>query len=477
MFRVNPFFFSLSLVLLFAPFPPASRLFALQQKVDFAKLEKVALEELKNSNTPGAAVAVVSDDRLVFAKGFGVANIETGAPVTPATLFRIGSVTKMFTAAVLVALAENERFKLDEPIGKYVNGLTPKLSRVTAHQLMSHTAGMTDESPSDYGWHDDSALATYVRSLKEDHFFTEPGRIFSYSNPGFDVSGFLIEELGGRPYADQMRDRLFKPLGMNSTTFRPTMAMTYPLSQGHDVSAKAKPTVIRPFGDNVAGWPDGFMFSSVNDLARFAIAFMDSGRIDGTQVLTSAVITKLATPYVDLHSRFGFEDGRYGYGLFVHDHRGVRVVWHAGLLPGFGALLQMVPARRFAVIILANRSSSLLNETAEKAMELLLPLEAKAEAKSEQALAVSEAEISNYVGKYANKPQSAEIFFLKEGKLILKREDGEFPITKIGNCRFSIIKPSGSEPEEFVLVPGAKGKAEYLHIGRHALRKVQEAMK
>jgi hypothetical protein len=136
----------------------------------------------------------------------------------------------------------------------------------------------------------------------------------------------------------------------------------------------------------------------------------------------------------------------------------------------------MVPARRFAVIILANRSSSLLNETAEKAMELLLPLEAKAEAKSEQALAVSEAETSNYVGKYANKPQSAEIF-VKEGKLILKREDGEFPITKIGNCRFSINKPSGSEPEEFVLVPGAKGKAEYLHIGRHALRKVQETMK
>jgi len=68
--------------------------------------------------------------------------------------------------------------------------------------------------------------------LKEDHFFTEPGRIFSYSNPGFDMVGFLIEEVGGKPYADQMNERLFKPLGMNRTTFRPTMAMTYPLSQG-----------------------------------------------------------------------------------------------------------------------------------------------------------------------------------------------------------------------------------------------------
>ena len=282
----------LSMVLLSLLLSSAFSASAKQQGVDFTQLEKVALEELKETNTPGAAVAVVSGDRRVFAKGFGVANIETGAPVTPDTLFRIGSVTKMFTAAVLATLADEGRIKLDEPIGKYVKGLNPKLSMVTAHQLMSHTAGMTDESPSDYGSHDDSALAAYVRSLNDDYFFTEPKEIFSYSNPGFDVAGFLIEEVGGRPYADQMSDRLFKPLGMNSTTFRPTVAMTYPLSQGHSLSGKAKPTVIRPFGDNVAGWPDGFMFSSVNELARFAIAFMDSGRIDRKQVLTPEVITR-----------------------------------------------------------------------------------------------------------------------------------------------------------------------------------------
>jgi CubicO group peptidase (beta-lactamase class C family) len=470
MFRFDLSFFSLSLMLLSLPLSLASLVFAQQQRVDFTQLERVVVEELKETNTPGAAVAVVSGDRLVFAKGFGVANIETGAPVTPDTLFRVGSVTKMFTAAVLVTLAEKGRIKLDEPIGKYVKGLNFKLSQVTAHQLMSHTAGMTDESPSDYGSHDDSALGAYVRSLKDDHFFTEPGRIFSYSNPGFDVTGFLIEEVNRKPYADEMNDGLFKPLGMNSTTFRPTVAMTYPLAQGHAGSGKTKPSVIRPFGDNVAGWPDGFMFSSVNDLARFAIAFMDGGRINGKQVLAPTLISKLSTPYADLHSRFGFEDGRYGYGLFVHDHRGARLVWHAGMLPGFGALLQMVPTHRFAVIVLANRSLSLLNKTAEKAMELLLPLEPKAESRSEQALAVSEPEMSKYVGTYTNGSESAEIL-VKKGNLILRRKDGELPITKIGNCRFSIIKPSESEAEEFVLVPGANGKAEYLHIDRHALRK------
>ena len=465
-------FVPLPLMLLSVLLPSASLVLAQQQTVNFTELEKVTLEELKETNTPGAAVAVVSGDRLVFVKGFGVANIETGTPATPDTLFRIGSVTKMFTAAVLVTLAEERQIELHAPIGRYVKGLDSKLSQITAHQLMSHTAGMTDESPSDYGSHDDPALAAFVRSLKDDQFFTEPGEIFSYSNPGFDVAGFLIEEVGGKPYADQMVERLFRPLGMNRTTFRPTMAMTYPLSQGHDASEKAKPTVIRPFGDNVAGWPDGFMFSSVNDLARFAIAFMDGGKIDGKQVLTTSVITKLSTPYADIHSRFGFENGRYGYGLFVHDHRGVRVIWHAGLIPGFGALLQMVPTERFAVIVLANKSGSLLNRTAEKAMELMLPLKAKTEAKPKQALAISEAEISEYVGTYTNKPESAEIL-MKEGRLVLERENSEFPITKIGKYRFSIIKPRESEPTEFVLVRAADGKTEYLHIGRHALKKVQ----
>ena len=469
--RFDRSFFRLCLVLLSLALGSVSVVFA-QARTDFDQLEKVVVEELKQTKTPGAAVAVVSGNRRIFAKGFGFANIETDTPVTPTTLFRVGSVTKMFTAAALVTLVEKQGINLDEPIGEYVKGLNLKLSQVTAHELMSHTAGMTDESPSDFGSHDDSALGAYVRSLKEDHFFTEAGKIFSYSNPGFDVAGFLIEEISRRPFADEMSDGLFKPLGMNSTTFRPTLAMTYPLSQGHTGSGSAKPTVIRPFTDNVAGWPDGFMFSTANDLARFAIAFMDGGRIDGKQVLNPSVIKKLSSPYADLHSHFRFDDGRYGYGVFVHDYRGVRVIWHAGMLPGFGALLQMVPAHRFAVIILANRSSSLLNQTAEKAMELLLPLEAKPVTKSEQPLPVSEPEMSEYVGTYTNGPESAEVV-VKDGTLILRRKEGELPITKIGTCRFTIVKPNESEPEDLVFVPGSSGEAEYLHVNRHALRRSQ----
>jgi CubicO group peptidase (beta-lactamase class C family) len=444
---------------------------AQQRIADFTQLEETVVEELKQTMTPGAAVAVVSGEHVIFAKGFGTANVETGVPVTPDMLFRVGSVTKMFTAAVLVGLAEEKQINLDEAIGKYAKGLNPKMSLITAHQLMTHTAGLTDESPTDYGLHDDSALSAYVRSLNGDHFFTEADRVFSYSNPGFDVAGFLIEEIGGKPYADLMSERLFIPLGMNRTTFRPTMAMTHPLSQGHSTSHKARQTVIRPFGDNVAGWPDGFMFSSVHDLARFAIAFMNDGRIDGKQVLTPKLISKLSTPYVDIQSRFGFDNGKYGYGMFVHDYRGAHVIWHAGLMPGFGALFEMVPARRFAVIVLANRSGSLLNRTAEKAMELMLPLDAR-KSSPEHPQSTSEAEIRDFLGTYMNKPESVELV-VRQGRVLIRREDGEFPVRSAGGNRFIVSRPGEGEAEEFVLLRDDHGKPAYLHIGRHALKMVR----
>ena len=158
--------------------------------IDFSELEGVALDEMGDTQTPGAAVAVVSGDRVVYARGFGVANVETQEPVRPEMLFRLGSTTKMFTAAALVTLAEHGTIDLDRPIGGYVKGLNPKIARVTANQLLSHTAGFLDEAPY-YGSNDEAALAREVRSWTESRFFTEPSNIYSYSNPGYWLASSL----------------------------------------------------------------------------------------------------------------------------------------------------------------------------------------------------------------------------------------------------------------------------------------------
>ncbi|HZI65923.1 MAG TPA: serine hydrolase domain-containing protein, partial [Thermoanaerobaculia bacterium] len=222
---------------------------------DFHDLEQVAHSELKATGTPGAAVAVILGDRVVFLKGFGVANVETREPVTADTLFRIASTSKMLTAAALASLEEQGKVDFDGPIARYTKGLDAKIGRLTLHQLLSHTAGLRDES-SFTGPQDDEALGAFVRSWTSDYLFTEPGDIYSYSNPGYALAGFVLGEAVGKPYADAMHDQLFEPLGMRRSSVRPTVAMTYPMAQAHEPTATG-PRVVRPYPDDARFRPNG----------------------------------------------------------------------------------------------------------------------------------------------------------------------------------------------------------------------------
>jgi len=459
-------FLTLSLVIATA-IAPAS--FGFQEhKPDFSQLEKVVLEELKETNTPGATVAIVSGDRVVYTKAFGISDVETGVPMTTGMLFRIGSTTKMFTATALVTLAEEGRLKLDETIGTHVEGLNPKLARLTAHQLLTHTAGIIDEAPM-YGDHDDSAMGRTIRAWKEDQLFTEPGKIISYSNPGYWLAGFVVESISKKAFADHMSESIFKPLGMAHTTFRPTVAMTYPLAQGHNAAAGATPTVVRPFADNAASWPAGSMFTNVLDLSRFLIAFLNGGKIEGKQVLFPQVIAKLSTPQVSIPSD---PTAKYGYGLMISNYRGVRVVEHGGSRSGYGSVIKMAPDQRFAVIVLGNRTGVALNKTAEKAMELMLPLKPGEARTAVQDLPMTDAEMSGYAGRYGQREVSVEILRL-HGKLFLKQGQSEMLIRKTGENRFEAVTPGNAAPIEFALVRGASGAVEYFQSGLRSARRIQ----
>src|SRR5206468_7541885 len=216
----------------------------------------------------------------------------------------------------------------------------------------------------------DEALGVEIRGMKAAVFFTEPGAVHSYANPGYWIAGFVAEQIAGKPYADVMQERVFAPLGMSRSTFRPTLAMTYPMAQGHDATASTPPSVIRPAADNVANWPAGSMFSNVHDLSRYVAAFMNGGRVDGRQALAPAVIAKLATP----HAPIPGGASSYGYGLTIGERRGIRIVQHGGSRSGYGSTIMMAPDRRAAVVVVANRTGSGMQDTAQRAMEMLLEL-------------------------------------------------------------------------------------------------------
>jgi CubicO group peptidase (beta-lactamase class C family) len=451
----------LCVILSLTIFCSSSPAFAQQKQIDFAELDKVALEELKQRNTPGAAVAVIKDGQVIYARGYGVASVETGAPVTPDMLFRLGSTTKMLTAVALVTLAAAGKLKLDAPIGDYVKGLNPRLAQVTAHQLLSHSAGLRDFAAT-LTSNDDAALGNQARSWKEDVFFTEPGKIYSYSSPGYWLAGLVVEEAGAKPYADAMDELLFKPLGMSRSTLRPSVAMTYPLTTGHRVENNMA-IVIRPAFNNTAMWPGGSVYSNIGDLARFVIALMNEGKLEGKQALAPMAVAKLPAPHVTLP---GTSDVNYGYGLMSYNYRGVRVTQHGGASTGYGSTIQLVPEHKFAVIVLTNRSGETLPRVRDKAMEALTPLKPPEREETNSAPPLSEAEMAGYVGRYSHSPQTWDVF-IKEGKLWLKHESGESELKRIGSGAFTY-----GEGGELVFTLGADGKAEHIFLGMYAAKKV-----
>ncbi|MFO0807125.1 MAG: serine hydrolase domain-containing protein [Gemmataceae bacterium] len=331
--------------------------------LDTAAIEAVAREEMGKLGVPGLAVAIVRGERVMFAKGFGVASVETGTPVTPDSLFRLGSTTKMFTAATAVGLSEEGKLKLHAPIGDIIKDLPEFLRPLTLHQLLSHTSGIRDVAPM-FGKHDDAELGRGIRSWDRSWLVREPGKTYAYSNPGYWLAGLAIEEASGKPFADAVADRMFRPLGMTRTTFRPTLAMTYPLALGHGPDGK----VIRPMADNAGSWPAGSIFSSINDLTRWAMAFLHDGNLDGRQAVPATVLKVIATPHVAVPTR----KGHYGYGLVIADWKGEPIIEHTGSRSGYGSLIRFLPRRQAAVIVLANRTAASLPQTVGKATELLV---------------------------------------------------------------------------------------------------------
>lgn len=432
--------------------------------IDFTELDKLIPAELTEKNTPGAVIAVVSGDTVVYQKAFGVANVETNAEMQPEMLFRLGSTTKMFTAAALLSLAEKDKIKMNESIGNRVKGLNAKLGQATPHHLLSNSAGLRDFAAPVIS-NDDVSLGNMLRAWKDDVFFADQGEIYSYSSAGFWLSGFVVEELHGKPYADAMTELLFKPVGMERTTLRPFLAITYPFATGHTVQA-GKPTIIRPMFNNVAMWPAGSIFSNAKDLSRWVIALMNEGKADGKQLLSPSLINQLVQHHVPVP---GESDSFYGYGLTVFKHKGMEIVGHGGFSRGYGSMIQMVPSRKFAVIVLTNKSGETMRKSLNRAMELGLGLKDDEEQKPAPVAPPTAAEMSAYAGVYSHVPQTWEVS-VRDGKLYMKFDGNESAMTKTGERKFTF----GAQNEnEIVFVPGKDGKIKFLFANLYGAKKIR----
>jgi CubicO group peptidase (beta-lactamase class C family) len=316
------------------------------------------LNEMAWFDAPGAAVAVVLDGGPLYERGYGERLRGSSQPVNPGTIFRIGPVTQQMTAATVMQQVELGRVALTDPITDLipefeVSGRWPA-ERITVWNTLTHTTGFPDVLESG-GVQTENSLSMWARRQDDMTLYAPPGSFWNYSNPGFMIAGLIAERASGVNYRRLMKQDLWEPAGMVSTTFDPAeVVATGNYSYGHCWVCSIGGEVVVPPEENDL-WdvgPAGMAFSTVRDLARWAVLLMDGGG----PVLSSRSAVSMQANQQWIHLK---PDQFTGFGIMSEDYRGLDVRYHPGSIRGYGSCLLWVPKRRFAVALLANATSEL----------------------------------------------------------------------------------------------------------------------
>ena len=433
-----------------------------------ALVDSVLPAELRASRIPGAAIAVVVGDSVIFAKGYGIASVEESTAVTPDVVFRIASTTKMLTATAVLVARANKVVDIDGPIRAWIPGLRPRIGSLTFRDLLSHQSGLREGS-SYYGPHDEQALHTFVLGWTDTLMFAPPKDIYSYSNLGFALAGDVISQAMQTSYSEVMKRLVFTPLAMARSTFLPTQAMTFPLAQGHDFdSTGRKVVVVRPYSDDARFWPAGSVFTTANDFARYIVAVLNEGRIDGRQALPKEAVSLLLQRQTDVADGPRSERAGYSFGLLERWRGSTRILQHGGARIGFGSVVRLIPERRVGIVILTNRTGAVAAQTLEALTTYLIP-EAVPDVPSTVATAVRTINARQILGHYVNTPGELELSLEDHsGEVVLVQEpsQGRVPVRLLKDGRYV------AGGLTFGIVRGRSGKEQYLMLAGHALRKV-----
>ena len=320
-----------------------------------ADLRTVLAAAIERAGVPGASVAVLLEGEVVEAAA-GVLSLATEVEVDPETLFQIGSITKVYTATLVMQLVDAGVVDLDDPVVRYVPEFRvadPSASAsITVRHLLSHTSGFDGgDHFLDTGRGDD-CLARYVAALGDLEQMSEPGALWSYNNAGFTVLGRLVEVVTGQTWDAALRDRLLTPAGLVRSVTLPEDALLHRTAVGHGADADGKAVPVKKWSIDRSAGPAGAIVASAADVIGFARLHLDGGRAaDGTQVLSAASVEAMQQAQVPV-----LDEGGAAGGLAWALSRagGHRVVSHNGGTVGQAAFLTTLPDLGFAVCLLTN---------------------------------------------------------------------------------------------------------------------------
>jgi CubicO group peptidase (beta-lactamase class C family) len=366
------------------------------ESFDAAAVVPRMIDEISADDAPGVAVLVARDGKVLFSRGFGMADLGHDVAISPTTKFRIGSITKQFTAAAILKLQEEGRLSVDDKLSKFIPDY-PRGDEVTVHHLLTHTSGIKSfTSKPDF-----IATATVpittekmIESFKNDPFDFDPGDKFSYNNSGYFLLGYIIEKVSGKSYGDYLRDTFFEPLGMHDTGVHSSTAVLKHEATGYSHEG-GKTSKALDWDMSQAG-AAGCLYSTVEDLMRW-----NEGIFRG-QLLSEESLKAAFTP-VKLDS--GEEPAMsYGYGWMMADRRGLKTISHGGGLHGWMSLLTRYIDQNATIVVLHNAAPNMPglspNEISDLLADAFLWPEMKPHPKLEEDKSIDPTTFAAFVGRY-----------------------------------------------------------------------------
>jgi CubicO group peptidase (beta-lactamase class C family) len=323
---------------------------------------------MREDSIPSVAVAVAKAGRIVFAEGFGFADLDRRIPATPRTMYSLASISKPITATALMRLVEQGRVVLDRPANEYLgNGRIH--SRVwdaeaaTVRRVLSHTAGLPLHYEFFYEREDHGPRSTDEGIARYAILIAPPGEVYQYSNLGYGVIDRILERVHGRTYAEIMRTEVFEPLGMARSTVSTGAGLddSVAVRYGPD----NRPVPFYDF-DHRGG---SAVYASALDLARFGMFHLGSLRDRRARILTDSTIRLMQRPITP-----GPTDQGYGLGwVYLADDHGYRRIAHNGGMPGVATALHLYPDQKVVVVVLTNRSNGSVGRIVQELAGAVLP--------------------------------------------------------------------------------------------------------
>ncbi|HKV11273.1 MAG TPA: serine hydrolase [Thermoanaerobaculia bacterium] len=419
------------------------------------KVDEYVEAEMQRIGVPGLSIAVVRNGQVVKAKGYGLANVELNVAATPETIYQSGSIGKQFTATLVMMLVEEGKLSLDDPIGKHIADAPAIWKGITVRHLLTHTSGISNALYGKIDMRRDYTEDELLREIAALPLDFQPGERWNYSNPGYVTLGILIHKVSGKFYGDLLREKIFGPLGMatarviSESDLVPNRADGYLLVEGELKNQEwVSPTL------NTTA--DGALYLTVLDMAKWAAA------LESEKLLKRASLDQMWTP-VKLNSG---KTEQYGFGWFVGDARGHRLISHGGAWQGFTAQISRYVDDQLTVIVMTNLAGGNPGKIAAGIAGLYVPEVAPLERK---AIRIDPKLVGSYLGEYEVGPgitlrifregdslwiqptgqSRAELFPESEANFFLKVVDAQITFVKDPNGAVTqlILHQNGKDTE------------------------------